>query len=180
MESWQDLLGPQQAESPQEFGPHTAWVRTVVAVLSNTEWLTKVGETIDEPSIVQVHSWDEAFAEFERDASHYDSAGHLLRPVELCQNSVSAGSLHQWWEHAIIFSYDYYTTEGYLPDFAEDWKTDWLSNYLYQYISSLLAEIVAADTIECTYFRELLPWFYSGHFPCGWIGSWPQGRLRVF
>jgi hypothetical protein len=30
------------------------------------------------------------------------------------------------------------------------------------------------------FFLELLMVYESGHFPCGWVGEWPQGKLRVF
>ncbi len=30
------------------------------------------------------------------------------------------------------------------------------------------------------FFLELLMVYEAGHFPCGWIGEWPQGKLRVF
>ena len=44
----------------------------------------------------------------------------------------------------------------------------------------LLVEIIASPEAECTYFREQLPWFHAGHFPCGWDGDWPSGRMRVY
>jgi hypothetical protein len=44
----------------------------------------------------------------------------------------------------------------------------------------LLAEIIGSPEAECTYFREQLPWFHAGRFPCGWDGDWPSGRMRVY
>jgi hypothetical protein len=52
--------------------------------------------------------------------------------------------------------------------------------YLYEFVSMLLAEIIASPEAECTYFREQLPWFHAGHFPCGWDGDWPHGHMRVY
>ena len=57
---------------------------------------------------------------------------------------------------------------------------DLLFEYLYEFISMLLVEIIASPEAECTYFREQLPWFHAGRFPCGWEGDWPNGRMRVF
>ena len=166
METWQDLLGAKHPKSSQEFGPETAAALNAYAVLSNTEWLTRVGMTISVPSIIQVSSWDEAFAEFEGDAKHYDWAGQLLQPSMLIQEALTAADRRQWWERAVSESYDYYAIEPYLTALSAD-RSSWLSEYLYQYISNLLAEIVCANALECTYFRELLPWFHHGHFPCG-------------
>ncbi len=30
------------------------------------------------------------------------------------------------------------------------------------------------------FFLELLTVYQSGHFPCGWKGRWPEGRLIVY
>jgi hypothetical protein len=30
------------------------------------------------------------------------------------------------------------------------------------------------------FFLELLTVYESGHFPCGWQGEWPQGKLLVY
>lgn len=30
------------------------------------------------------------------------------------------------------------------------------------------------------YFLELLMMYEEGHFPCGWSGAWPQGKLVIF
>ena len=30
------------------------------------------------------------------------------------------------------------------------------------------------------FFLELLRVYEAGHFPCGWLGNWPKGRLIVF
>ena len=30
------------------------------------------------------------------------------------------------------------------------------------------------------FFLELFMVYEAGHFPCGWVGEWPQGRLLVF
>lgn len=30
------------------------------------------------------------------------------------------------------------------------------------------------------FFEHLLAIYQRGHFPCGWAGTWPEGKLRVF
>jgi hypothetical protein len=30
------------------------------------------------------------------------------------------------------------------------------------------------------FFLELFLVYEAGHFPCGWVGEWPHGALRVF
>jgi len=57
-----------------------------------------------------------------------------------------------------------------------------LGDYMHEYIRLLFIEIYAGDVDEprCTYFRDQLGWFAAGFLPCGWDGTWPVGRLRVF
>ena len=41
-------------------------------------------------------------------------------------------------------------------------------------------EIEYADLIPPRYFKDRLDWYLAGHFPCGWEGDFPEGRLIVF
>jgi hypothetical protein len=47
----------------------------------------------------------------------------------------------------------------------------------------VLAAAVENEYRECQglpmYFSHLLQVYRHGHFPCGWIGRWPQGKLLV-
>jgi hypothetical protein len=33
---------------------------------------------------------------------------------------------------------------------------------------------------SCFFFLELLTVYEAGHFPCGWVGDWPRGKLVVY
>ena len=33
---------------------------------------------------------------------------------------------------------------------------------------------------RCFFFHELLLVYEAGHFPCGWIGEWPAGKLVIY
>lgn len=42
-------------------------------------------------------------------------------------------------------------------------------------------EIMLADLdSDLRFFQGLMPWFRQGHWPCGWEGSWPEGRLILW
>lgn len=34
--------------------------------------------------------------------------------------------------------------------------------------------------VEVHYFERLIPWYESGHIPCGWEGKYPSGKLVVY
>jgi hypothetical protein len=37
--------------------------------------------------------------------------------------------------------------------------------------------LVDDTTPRITFFRDLMPWFEQGHWPCGWHGQFPEGQL---
>jgi hypothetical protein len=42
-------------------------------------------------------------------------------------------------------------------------------------------EVMLADLDpSLNFFRSLIPWFRRGHWPCGWQGDWPQGKLILW
>ena len=79
-----------------------------------------------------------------------------------------------WWQKAREDAKRYTALYGWIPDSLSQEHQDLLFENLYEYVSMLLAEIIASPDAECTYFREQLPWFHAGHFPCGyrvWTGA---------
>ena len=43
----------------------------------------------------------------------------------------------------------------------------------YAYFECLVDDLVP----RVTFFRDLMPWFEQGHWPCGWRGKFPEGQL---
>ncbi|MBN2561091.1 MAG: hypothetical protein JXQ75_09195 [Phycisphaerae bacterium] len=41
-------------------------------------------------------------------------------------------------------------------------------------------EMVIAHLTPHHLLRDMWYWYHAGHWPCGWEGVWPQGRLVVF
>lgn len=42
-------------------------------------------------------------------------------------------------------------------------------------------EIMVADVDpDLTIFRGLMAWFHAGHWPCGWEGRRPEGKLILW
>lgn len=47
-------------------------------------------------------------------------------------------------------------------------------------LGALMENACLSSGHRAFFFLELLMIYEVGHFPCGWIGEWPHGRLRVF
>jgi len=179
MVEWHDLLSRDQSSS-DEYGPSSQAVISAFDALGNTEWLSHVGQPLPvDVNVVVMHSWDEALSVFDLPSNTYDVHGHLLQPALRCITVMRSEPYKTWWMKAVGDAGDYYDYLSSIPS-SLGVMHEWVNNYLYQYISYLLSEIIGTDVVGTTYFRELLPWFYAGHFPCGWEGDWPQGRLRVY
>jgi hypothetical protein len=186
--SWTELLSRRFSNVKAEYGPHSQAVASAFAVLDKIEWLEHVGEpwlervddTATETSIVIVRSWDEALTIFGRD-SRYNANGVLEAPCK-CVDGVFERfpEREAWWQKAREDVKQYTALYSWIPDSLRQDQQDLLFENLYEFVSMLLAEIIASPDADCTYFREQLAWFNTGHFPCGWEGEWPSGRTRVF
>jgi hypothetical protein len=44
----------------------------------------------------------------------------------------------------------------------------------------IATELVVAHLTPIHLFRDMWYWYSRGHWPCGWEGEWPEGRLMVF
>jgi len=129
--------------------------------------------------VIIVHSWDEALTIFDDDL-RYNINGLLQAPCERVDEVLARFPERQaWWQKARQDIKRYIALSG-IPDSLAQEKQDLLFEHLYEFVSMLLVEIIASPEGRCTYFREQLTWFHVGHFPCGWEGHWPNGRMRVY
>jgi hypothetical protein len=118
----------------------------------------------------------------------YGPNGHLIEPVARVRRIMSAPREYAWWQQARHDAVDFGGYTGYVPPWMEKKSLtarsrtydEAVCEYLYEFISWLLAEIIGGEQVGSTYFREQLEWFHAGHFPSGWEGVWPAGRMRVF
>jgi hypothetical protein len=47
-------------------------------------------------------------------------------------------------------------------------------------LGALMENTYLGSGHRCFFFLELLAVYKAGHFPCGWRGEWPDGKLVVF
>jgi hypothetical protein len=47
-------------------------------------------------------------------------------------------------------------------------------------IASLIMECEYADVYPPGFFASNAYWYVNGHFPCGWRGVFPKGRLVIY
>jgi hypothetical protein len=184
--TWSVLLSRRFTNVQEQYGPNSQIVASALMTLDKTQWLQHVGEPwlehVGEPSseVTLVRSWDQALTIF----GNYPQCnvnGILVAPCSRVDSAFTRfPERDEWWQKAREEAKQYTALGGWIPDFLTQEHQDLVFENLYEFVSMLLAEIIASPDAECTYFREQLPWFHAGHFPCGWDGEWPKGRMRVY
>jgi hypothetical protein len=184
---WTALLSQHFRNVNNEYGPNSQAVASAFASFNDTPWLESVGESwlerVEDLSshdrVIVVNSWDEALTIFDED-SKYNVNGLLQAPCSRVVDVITRDPERKsWWQNAREEAKRYVVLSG-IPDSLPQDKQDLLFEHLYEFVSLLLVEIIASPEANCTYFREQFAWFQAGHFPCGWDGDWPNGRMRVY
>jgi hypothetical protein len=184
---WTDLLSRRITNIKEAYGPNSRAVIAAFAALSDASWLEHVGEPwledfgeqADLGRVTIARSWEQALTIFD-ESQRYNINGLLQRPCDRVDEALARlPEGRGWWQSARNDVKRYISLSGIPDDLPQD-RQDLLFENMYEFVSMLLAEIIASPEAECTYFREQLPWFHAGHFPCGWDGEWPSGRMRVY
>ena len=55
-----------------------------------------------------------------------------------------------------------------------------LHSVQYDILGALMENTYMRSGHSAFFFLELLMVYEAGHFPCGWVGDWPQGKLIVY
>lgn len=185
---WTDMLSRRFSNVREEYGPNSQMVASALVVLDKTHWLKRVGESwlehldefMDGNSVTIVRSWEEALTIFDED-SRYNANGVLEAPCSRVDSVFTRfPDRDAWWQKAREDAKRCTALYSWIPRSLNQEHQDLLFENLWEFVSMVLAEIIASPEAECTYFREQLTWFHAGHFPCGWDGDWPNGRMRVF
>jgi hypothetical protein len=150
------------------------------------EWFSRCGEPLSlNPSmpVVQASGWREAVA---------SCTDGVWENVELeAQNQLTLW-LHQhdrqnyrrWNELVVGFK-----SEVVNPLIEEKWDPYRRRHGLdaaivlsarWDALGALMENAYLASGHRCFFFLELLSVYEAGHFPCGWVGEWPRGKLIVY
>jgi hypothetical protein len=183
---WRELLSRQYTNISDQYGPHSQAVASALMAIGETRWLKNVGEPwfesalepIDQVTIVK--SWDEALTIF-NDFPRYNINGVLQAACDPIDKAFEDHpDLEGWWQKAREDAKQYSALMGWIPRTISQEHRELMFEHLWEFVSMVLAETIASSQVECSYFRAQFSWFHAGHFPCGWQGDWPDGRVRVY
>lgn len=177
---WEELLTFETfSDYKNEYGPHTQAVVNCFETLDTISWFSQVGAERADRSEERVNTWSDAVDPiFHKAGDTYDRDGHLKGPAAIIAEARDTKGLKKPLAAAISAVAEYADYVNYIPSYFEKAEVDFMKRYMGKYLESVLVEIIA--DLDCTFYRQQLVWFEAGHFPCGWVGEWPDGVLRVF
>jgi hypothetical protein len=157
-------------------------IEEAIGRVSEAEWFHSVGKPIDHLDILRAHSWKEAgqyysspsWEEFAIEAvNELKAIGYRLRPNRSVPewNRIIA-QIKRKIEPLVRNRVVQLIREQMVPEAIEN-CVKW----------DLLAYCRASefrDEAPESLYLKIGEWYMAGHFPCGWIGDYPKGKLVVF
>ena len=172
-----------------KFGPNTAAVRAFLESVKDIPWFSQVGQPTDrDGELMRV--------EFDFLAQHHEAPyapwGAVLARIESCIERLVFDSqrLGEWGAIRELVKFptrcvdDFYLAlnERYPGYYGESCLyAHELANPPIRLLWGAVDEIMVADLDpSLAFFGSLVPWLRCGHWPCGWQGEWPQGKLILW
>jgi|GEM_PF-3497489 hypothetical protein len=131
--------------------------------LEDIPWLQNVGKNLHSQEVRQLSSWNEAWENVQNDnwinASFHNHIDNM-NPI---------------WDIAYDQALEVVSKSIYCYEFEDNVS-----------VADAIAYDVAAAAVEIsvpavnTFFTDLMRWYRLGHFPCGWDGQYPEGKLIVY
>lgn len=160
-------------------------VQEIIVRLNEIQWFSNCGKEYNcdlSLRVSQVFSWDEA-------SSHCQNI--IWENVQLEAKNLLTQWLHlnkndqyqDWNKHIVSFK------QSILPKLEKSWLEAQvelglpdvvLTSMQWDILSVLMEQSYQATGHNTFFFTELLNIYEAGHFPCGWSGDWPSGKLLVF
>lgn len=131
--------------------------------LDKVPWFKNVGKPIERRDITQVFSWNEAWACLQNDAwtgasfhDHIDQAHPAwTQGYDQAREAVKRSGNDHWFDNE---------TDAAL-------QAGWDAGG---------AAFEVASNSEDKSYLGLMEWYRLGHWPCGWDGLYPEGKLVVY
>jgi hypothetical protein len=137
-------------------------IERLMEELDTFPWFKRVGETIVGADVKQVYSWEAAWG-----CLHDDSWINATFHQAIDGGSDVWGRFYDQTKALVrkASSFDPTSDINY-PEAAA-------------YDIACAASQLAAHSPNA-FFVDLIDWYRAGHWPCGWDGTYPEGRLIVY
>ena len=182
--------------SNNEYGPNGDAVAQFIQSLADIAWFEQAGQPLDpEDNARQVDfhfiaerdsqpysGWGTCLAEADQAIDRLLFDHSLIGVQDAVQQAIRIENL--WDEDAASDFYEMLDETYGDPDIGY-----YGNSYTYPHelvslpdriVRCAALEIAVAPFAELSFFQGIMPWFQRGHWPCGWEGDYPEGRLIVW
>jgi hypothetical protein len=161
-------------------------VLKTLEILKKVDWFSRVGQEIELESsmtgkIEQCHSWDEAL---EANNVHWRNIKLRAQNQLTMFLDVKHHELYQTWNDVVgeikPFIDELFQVNPIETNLSKVADIETIKKITVQDIRRLLIEASWSHLAEPVFFTPVTFWYIKGHFPCGWRGEYPNGKLLVF
>jgi hypothetical protein len=169
----------------EDFGPNTAAILEFKERLGAAPWFSRIETSCSDEERVErvkleflldhpVAPWGDAVIDAENKIER-----HVMDSGRLAQQHRLQNWFVEPWSSAQVSKVMDVLLERY-PEYYKD-----TFSYAYEriefperFVRYAYFELLVDDKLpRVTFFRDQLPWFEKGFWPCGWKGHYPEGRL---
>ncbi len=154
--------------------------RSTLAQMEQAEWFSTIGQKDTDVAVV-LSSWEEAIAS----CASIEWENLLLEATNRYREKLASRSMdrfQQWNVIAeelkvltvplVVRKIERVVTDNGLPKVFED-TVQWD-------ILGVAMEAEYADVYPPGFYASQAYWYVKGHFPCGWQGDFPDGKLIIY
>jgi hypothetical protein len=152
----------------------------MIALLESVDWFAHVGDAVDAP-LKQVTSWQAAARSCEKPdwkTALLESSNDITRGLYI--NFPDAKHPR----NDVVIRIKTFTEPLIAAKTRPFVEADLISKAILGTIDWSILHIVLAahfgDMYLSPIYTDLADWYVQGHFPCGWEGKYPEGRLIVY
>jgi hypothetical protein len=154
--------------------------RAIIELLAVAEWFSSVGQPVSEV-VTQVSSWSMAFElcdTLEWENTEIEARNELLSAMHLHNKNLE-------WNPPFgeISSTTGPLVRQKLAQFSEQSNLQLPKTFVSSVrwsITTIAMSTEFSHIFTPTFYADLAYWYVKGHFPCGWDGDYPQGRLIIY
>jgi hypothetical protein len=155
----------------------------LLTALRSVNWFHAIGQTIESSDVDRVRCWQEALKycakALYKGAARIEARNQLT--VALSENYATR---YQQTYNALVDDINALIVPliqqktSFLDSRIKD-SEDFQIAVQYDLRGACL-ELEYTDLIGPIFYLGAIDWYFAGHFPCGWNGRFPKGRLVVF
>jgi hypothetical protein len=173
----------------EEFGPNTPAVRAFLESIKDVPWFSQVGQPTEPDSKLTRVGFDFLAEHHEAPYASWGTAlvGAESRIERLVFDSRRLG---EWDAIRKVVKLPTQWLDDFYLGLNEQHPGYYGDSCLYAHelvdppirlLWGAVDEIMVADLQpDLSFFGSLVPWLRRGHWPCGWQGEWPQGKLVLW